>query len=55
MGNIMGTRIKAIVTFDMTTDNHDSAVDALDEALGSMYKRNLDQIEEIHVDWEIDD
>ena len=51
----MSTRIKAIVTFDMTADNHDSAVDALDEALGSMYKRNLDQIEEIHVDWEIDD
>ena len=51
----MPTRIKAIITFDMTTDNHDSAVDALDEALGSMYKRNMDQIEEIHVDWEIDD
>ena len=51
----MPTRIKAIVTFDMKADTPDSAVDALDAALGSMYKRNMDQIEEIHVDWEIDD
>jgi hypothetical protein len=51
----MSTKIKAIVTFDMKADNDDAAIDALDAALGSMYKRNMDQIEEIHVDWEIED
>lgn len=46
-----GIRMKALVTFDMKTDNQASATDIIDIAMFELFKRNQDQIEKISFDW----
>jgi hypothetical protein len=47
----MGVRIKALVTFDMETNEPSAAMEIIDIAMFEMFKRNKDQIDKISFDW----